>query len=275
MDHLASMVFNASSEAPTLHNKKVYAYPNQSITNVLDIWRKIEEMEKVEKELLGKIQKRLARMDSVVSRANHIHKRVKNDFGAALTYMGRLEREKEQTTRSKSSLRLMLESFKSPAHIMINKLPGTPETNKRKARSPPIAQSTEKKRREKDKVLIVPSSIDPPASSTAAKIEEKKRNERAQAPTTQDQTAQRVPALLTPGNVLNEEMDWEVATKRNRRKQGKDEKKNAGRTKAKPDAILIRKKDPNATLASVLKLMKDKLDKEQVTEYVNTLINQD
>ena len=37
VDHLASMVFNASSEAPTLQNKKVYAYPNQSITNVLDI----------------------------------------------------------------------------------------------------------------------------------------------------------------------------------------------------------------------------------------------
>ena len=33
-DHLASMVFNASSEAPTLHNK-VYAYSNQSITNTL------------------------------------------------------------------------------------------------------------------------------------------------------------------------------------------------------------------------------------------------
>ena len=55
VDHLASMVFNASSEAYTLHNKKVYAYPNQNITNVLDIWKKIEEMEKVEKELLEKI----------------------------------------------------------------------------------------------------------------------------------------------------------------------------------------------------------------------------
>ena len=162
----------------------------------------------------------------------------------------------------------MLASFKSPAHIMINKLPGTPETNKRKVRSPPIAQSTEKKRRGKDKVLIaynqipqkklpVPSSADPPDSSTVAKTAEKKRNGRAQAPTTQDQTTQRVPALLTPGNIPNEEMNWEVAIKRNRRKQCKDEKKNAGKTKAKPDAILIRKKDRNATFVSMLKIMKD------------------
>ena len=35
VDHLASMVFNASSEALTL---------NQSIPNVLDIWKKIEEI---------------------------------------------------------------------------------------------------------------------------------------------------------------------------------------------------------------------------------------
>ena len=67
-----------------------------------------------------------------------------------------------------------------------------------------------------------------------------------------------LPAPLTPGNGFNEEMDWEIARKRNKRKQRKDEKKNAGRTKAKPDAILIRKKDPNFTFASVLKLMKDK-----------------
>ena len=66
-------------------------------------------------------------------------------------------------------------------------------------------------------------------------------------------------------------MDWEVAIKINRRKQRKDEKKNAGRTKAKPDAILIRKKDPNATFASVFKLMKDKVDKEQVAENVNKI----
>ena len=66
VDHLASIVFNASSEAPTLHNKKVYAYPNQSIKNVLDIWNKIEELEKVKKELLGKIQERLAGMDNAV-----------------------------------------------------------------------------------------------------------------------------------------------------------------------------------------------------------------
>ena len=66
-------------------------------------------------------------------------------------------------------------------------------------------------------------------------------------------------------------MDWEVATKRNRRKQRKNEKKNAGRTKTKPDAILIRKKNPNATFASVLKLIKDKVDKEQVTENVNKI----
>ena len=49
---MASMVFSASSEDPTLYNKKVYAYPDENITNVLDIWKKIEEMEKVEKELL-------------------------------------------------------------------------------------------------------------------------------------------------------------------------------------------------------------------------------
>ena len=76
---------------------------------------------------------------------------------------------------------------------------------------------------------------------------------------------------MTAGNVPNEEMNWEVATKRNRRKQDKDEKKNGGRTKAKPDAILIRKKDPNAIFASVLKLMKDKVDKEQVAENVNKI----
>ena len=167
---------------------------------MLDIWKKIEEMEKVEKELLRKIQERLTEMSSVVSRANNIHKSEKNDLGAALTYMGWLERDRKKTTRSKSSLRLMLASYKSQAHIMANKLPGTPETNKRKVRSPPIAESTEKKRREKYKVLIahnqipqkklpVPSSTDPPASSSAAKTEEKKRNGRAQAPTTQDQTA--------------------------------------------------------------------------------------
>ena len=62
-----------------------------------------------------------------------------------------------------------------------------------------------------------------------------------------------------------------VATKRNRRKQRKYEKKNAGRTLAKPDVIPIRKKDPNATFASVLKLMKDKVDKEQVTANVNKI----
>ena len=78
-------------------------------------------MEKVEKELLGKIQERLNGMDSVVSRANNIHKSVKNDLGDAVTYMGRLEGEIEKTTRSKSSLRLMLTSFKSPAHIMTKK----------------------------------------------------------------------------------------------------------------------------------------------------------
>ena len=53
--------------------------------------------------------------------------------------------------------------------------------------------------------------------------------------------------------------------------KGNDEKKNAGRTKAKPDAILIRKKDPNATFASVLKLIKDKVDKEKVAENVNKI----
>ena len=116
-------------------------------------------MEKVEKELLGKIQERLDGMDSVVSRTNNIHKSMKNALGAALTYMGRLEREREKTMRSKSSLRLMLASFKSPVHIMTSKLPGTPETNKRKVRSPPIAPSTEKKRREKDKVLIAHNQI--------------------------------------------------------------------------------------------------------------------
>ena len=80
-----------------------------------------------------------------------------------------------------------------------------------------------------------------------------------------------MPALLTPGNVPNEKMDWEVATKRNRTKKCKDEKKNPGRTKAKPDPILIRKKDPNATFASVLKLMKDNVDKGQVAENVNKI----
>ena len=66
-------------------------------------------------------------------------------------------------------------------------------------------------------------------------------------------------------------MDWALTTKRNRRKQRKDEKKNAGRTKAKPDAILIRKKDPNSTFASVLKMMKDKVEKERVAENVNKI----
>ena len=80
-----------------------------------------------------------------------------------------------------------------------------------------------------------------------------------------------LPAPLTPGNGSNKEIDWEVATKRNRRKQRKDEKKNAGRTKAKPDAILIRKKVPNAIFASDLKLMKDKVDKEQVAENANKI----
>ena len=59
--------------------------------------------------------------------------------------------------------------------------------------------------------------------------------------------------------------------KRNRRKQRKDEKKIAGRTKAKPDAILIRKKDLNVTFASLLKLMQEKVDKEQVVENVNKI----
>ena len=117
---MASMVFNASSKAPTLHKQKVYAYPNQSITNVLDIWKKTEQMEKVEKEILGKIWERLDGMGSVFSRANNIHKSVKNDLRAALIYLGRLEREREKTTRSKTSLRLMLASFKSLAHIMTN-----------------------------------------------------------------------------------------------------------------------------------------------------------
>ena len=80
-----------------------------------------------------------------------------------------------------------------------------------------------------------------------------------------------LPAPLTPGNGTNEEMDWKVVTKRNIRKQHKDEKKNAKRTKAKPDAMLIRKKDPNATFVSVLKLMKDKVNKEQVAENVNKI----
>ena len=130
-------------------------------------------------------------MNSVVLRANNIHKSVKNDLGADLTYMGRQERERKKTTRSKSSLRLMLGNSKSLAHIMTNIFSGTPETNKRKVRSPPIAQSTEKKRRGKDKVLIahnqipqrklsVPSSTAPPACSTAARTEEKKRNVKAQ-----------------------------------------------------------------------------------------------
>ena len=66
-------------------------------------------------------------------------------------------------------------------------------------------------------------------------------------------------------------MDWEIARKRNKRKQRKHEKKNAGRTKAKPNAILIRKKDPNVTFASVLKLMNDKVDKEQVAGNVNKI----
>ena len=43
------------------------------------------------------------------------------------------------------------------------------------------------------------------------------------------------------------------------------------RTKAKPNANLMKKKDPNATFANVLKLMKDKIDKEQVTENVNKI----
>ena len=80
-----------------------------------------------------------------------------------------------------------------------------------------------------------------------------------------------LPAPLTPGNGFNEEMDWEIARKRNKRKQRKDEKKNTGRTKAKPDVILIRKKDSNVTFASVLKLMKDKVDKGQVAGNVNKI----
>ena len=66
-------------------------------------------------------------------------------------------------------------------------------------------------------------------------------------------------------------MDREIARKRNKRKPRKDEKKNAGRTKAKPDAILIRKKDPNVTFASVLKLLKGKVDKGQVAGNVNKI----
>ena len=80
-----------------------------------------------------------------------------------------------------------------------------------------------------------------------------------------------LPAPLTPENGFNEVMDWEIVRKRNKRKQHKNEKKNAGRTKAKPDAILIRKKDPNVTFASVLKLMKDKVDKGQVAGNVNKI----
>ena len=80
-----------------------------------------------------------------------------------------------------------------------------------------------------------------------------------------------LPATLTPGNGFNGEMDWEIVRKRKKGKQRKDEKKNAGRTKAKPDAILIRKKDPNVTSASVLKLMKDRVDKGQVAGNVNKI----
>ena len=141
----------------------------------------------VEMELLKKIQEILDGMDSAVSRTNNILRSMMNDLKAALTYMGWLEREREKTTKSKSSLRLMLASFKSQAHIMTNKLSGTPEINQRKVRSSPIAQSTKKKRGEKDKVLIahnqipqkklpVPSPTDPPASSTAEKTMKKKRN---------------------------------------------------------------------------------------------------
>ena len=80
-----------------------------------------------------------------------------------------------------------------------------------------------------------------------------------------------LPEPLTPGNGFNGEMDWEIDRKRNKRKQCKGEKKNAGRTKAKPDAMMIRKKDPNVTFASVLKLMKDKVDKGQAARNINKI----
>ena len=66
-------------------------------------------------------------------------------------------------------------------------------------------------------------------------------------------------------------MNWEIARKRNKREQRKDEKKNAERTKAKPDAILVRKKNTNVTFASVIKLMKDKMDMGQVAGNVNKI----
>ena len=43
-------------------------------------------------------------MDSVVLRANNIHKSVKNDLGAALTYMGRLRGKERRPPKASRAL---------------------------------------------------------------------------------------------------------------------------------------------------------------------------
>ena len=81
--------------------------------------------------------------------------------------------------------------------------------------------------------------------------------------------------LLSPpptlGASFNDEGDWEISKKRSRRKQRKKENKSIVRTRAKPDAILIRSKVQNVTYLSVFKLMKDRVVKQHVAENVNKI----
>ena len=76
---------------------------------------------------------------------------------------------------------------------------------------------------------------------------------------------------LTPGASSNAEGDWKVITKRSKRKKRKEGKKSTVRKRAKPDVILVRSKDQSVTYATILKLMKDRVVKQQVAENGNKI----
>ena len=216
---------------------------------VLDTRKQIQEVEAKEYVLLGKIQENLDKIDAVISPARNIQNSIKENLLNVMSLMRRITSSKEATGKIKSSFELILltVSDRRPQCSEVSIQTTVPEI-KRKERSLPSVGTI--KRRRGNKGTTVPS-----------------QSQRTVGMNVNNQLL----ALLTPGNSSNKEIDWEVATKRNRRKQRKNEKKSAGRTKTKPDAILIRKNDANATFASVLKLMKDKVDKEQVAENVNKI----
>lgn len=213
---------------------------------LLEAWKRIQIQEKQEENLLEKIRQKLDQMDNVVSNAKNIHKVVKNDMAVVMSCMSRLEKGREKSGKDKESFELLLNSLQHQMLSAQTTVTGTLRTPKRKERSPSASENRSKKKKGSENL----------AAAT----------QRRQVPN--EVQASSYPAI--PGTSQDAEADWEVARVRTRKKGGQV-KERQQRTRAKPDAILVKRKDQNATFASVLKLMKEKVDQNEVGDRVNKI----